>query len=272
MRQLFILMVGILLIVFFTMSYKALQNIRVDYQIKQDKSPSIQIPPVFLKMIAGEFKGLVADYALIEAASIVGKSEKITEKEWDTVGHLYKQTMALDPYFEQSYHLIQGSLPWYTKKYELTFALLNESKDHLYWDWVPGYFIGFDYFYFIKDNIKASEYLMGASTVRDAPAPLATFAARLAQESGSNEIAIYFLEMHLMKENDQDKREMLLTRLEAHKAIDIIEKGIQDYKRIFLRNPETLQVLVDENFIDRLPLNPYGRPFVYNKDNGALKF
>lgn len=272
MRKHFALLGGCILLVFYIVSYHAIQAIRADLQIKQHNTPPINIPPVFLKAVSGEFKGIVADYTLIEAASIIGKNEKITEEEWNFICQLFSQSIALDPYFEQSCHLIQGTLPWFSKRYDITISLLNECKNYRYWDWIPGYFIGFDYFYFLKDNQKASEYLMAASTVTGAPPPLATFAARLAQESGSNEIAISFLEMFLMKENDPDKRDMLQKRLDTHKALDILEKGIQAYRLAFGGNPETLQKLVKEGFIKRIPSNPYSGEFIYNNIDGTLKF
>jgi hypothetical protein len=151
MRKPVYLFFGSILTALYLLSYISLQHIRIDYHNKQSTNHSLYyIPPVVLKLIAGEFKGLFADYALIEAASIVGQTGKITEDQWDTIGHLYKQTMDLDPYFEQSYYLIQGSLPWYAKRYDLAISLLNVSKDHRYWDWQPSFFIGFDYFYFLN--------------------------------------------------------------------------------------------------------------------------
>lgn len=272
MRKYSIQIAGIIFFVFYLLSYLSFQNIRIDSKNKGYKSNSFNIPPLALKIIAGEFKGLFADYALIEAASIVGQAEKITEDQWDTIEHLYKQTIALDPYFEQSCYLIQGTLPWLAKRYEPTFALLNECKNHRYWDWHPGFFIGFDYFFFLKDNNKASEYLMGASTVYNAPPPLVTFAARLAQESGNNKTAIAFIELMLPKENDPDKRELLLKRLETHKAVDSIETAIQAYRQKVGRNPETLNALVEEGYMTNLPSNPNEKPFIYKSDDGSLRF
>jgi hypothetical protein len=118
----------------------------------------------------------------------------------------------------------------------------------------------------------ASEYLMEASSVRNAPAPLATFAARLAQEAGNNQTAMAFLQMVLMRETDPDKKEMLLTRLEAHMAVDVLEKAIRRYHERFGGYPESLDALVDAGVLDALPKNPYDKPFEYQAYTGFVKF
>ncbi|GAB6095832.1 hypothetical protein JCM14469_20850 [Desulfatiferula olefinivorans] len=272
MRRWGLVLLGLTLLGCYSLSFHALQKFRRSVQLSRSYHASVHVPPILLKAVAGEFRGLLADYTLIEAASIVGKAERITDAEWDTIGHLFRQTMALDPYFEQSCHLIQGSLAWHAKRFDLAFSLLEESKNHRYWDWIPGYFIGFDYFFFLKDNRMASEYLMEASTVRDAPAPLATFAARLAQEAGNNQTAMAFLQMVLMKETDPDKKEMLLTRLEAHMAVDVLEKALRVYHDRFGGYPARLDALVDAGVLDALPKNPYGNSFEYQGQTGFVKF
>jgi hypothetical protein len=180
--------------------------------------------------------------------------------------------ISLDPYFEQSYFLIQGTLPWYTKRCDLAVSLVGVSKKARFWDWRPSFFIGFDYFYFIKDNRLASEYLMDASSIFDAPPLLATFAARLAQESGNNQLSISFLEMMVEREYDIEKKEMLLRRIQAHKAILVIERDIQKYKSVFGKYPSSLQMLVKDGIAVGLPVNPYGKQFIYNPEDGSLKF
>lgn len=271
-NRLIALAAGVLVFLFYIASYLGLQNSRHELKTQSQASPLFSLPSVMTKAIAGEFKGLLSDYAVMEAGSMIGKRGKVTGDEWKTIERLFDHALELDPYFQQSYMLLQGTLPWYTKDYDVTIALLEKSKDHRYWDWIPGFFIGFDYFYFVKDNMKASGTLMEASSVKDAPPPLATFAARLAQQSGKNETAISFLRMMLEKEKDQDKRDMLLKRINVHLTLDILEKGITAYRGKNGRNPDKLDELVSTGILAKLPDNPYGYPFGYDPESGNLKF
>jgi hypothetical protein len=266
------LVTGVLILSFYIASFLGLQSSRHELNIQGQESPLFNLPTVMTQVIAGEFKGLLADYAVMEVGSIIGKKEKVTLEEWKTVARLFDHALELDPYFQQSYMLLQGTLPWYTKDYDVTIALLETSKDHRYWDWIPGFFIGFDYFYFVKDNLKASEHLMEASNVKDAPPALVTFGARLAQQSGKNETAISFLRTMLEKEKDQDKRDMLMKRIDVHLALDILETGITAYRNKLGKNPDKLDDLVSAGILAKLPDNPYGYPFGYDPESGNLKF
>lgn len=263
---------GLIIASFYCFSFIELQKIRETKRHQVSSATSIHIPPVLLKVIAGEFKGIFADYALLEAASIVGKKEKITQEEWDTVTSYYEQTIELDPYFEQSYHLINGTLPWNTERIDLTFLLIGKSKKHRFWDWVPGYFIGFDYFYFKKNNDKASEYLMEASQIKNAPVLLSTFAARLAQKSGKNQTAISFLKMVYEKETDDDNKDLILKRILAHSAVEELENGVQLFKDRYGEYPITLNALIDKKIMKELPKNPYMKSFIYDSFTGVVNF
>lgn len=271
-RVLLLVLLGIVLVSVHTASSIAVKSRRDEAGPGRVNVSASYLPPLMLKILAGEFKGVVADYALLEAASIVGKNEKITDEEWNAIAHLFKQTMALDPYFMQSYSLIQGTLPWQTDKYDLAVSLLNQSKDHRFWDWVPGYFIGFDYFYFIKDNATASKYLMEASQVEGAPAPLATFAARLAQRAGRSEMAVIFLKAFYEKETDEEKKEMIKERIIAHTGVYTLEKGISHYKQKFGKYPADLDELIETGLVEKIPENPYGYPFGYDPETGVVTF
>jgi tetratricopeptide (TPR) repeat protein len=261
-----------MILVFYIVSLLSFKSIDHDSRYKIQESSLFRLPVLMVKVIAGEFKGIFSDFSIMEAGSIIGKRESKSSEEWDSVAKIFGVALELDPYFQQSYMLIQGTLPWNTKNYDETFTLLNKSKDHRFWDWIPGFFIGFDYFFFLNDYEKSSEYLMGASTVNNAPPALATFAARMAQESGKNQLAISFLEMMISKEYDPVKKELLLTRIQAHKAVALIEGALQEYKLVFGEYPQDLSALIHKGFIQKLPENPYGRPFEYKSDDGSIKY
>jgi len=263
---------GFLVLVFYTFSYLGLQGARHEMKADIQASPLFNLPEHVTRVLALEFKGLMADYAVMEAGSIVGKKEKLTDAEWKAVERVLGHAISLDPYFQQTYMLLQGTVPWHTDDHEMTIDLLEKSRDHRFWDWIPGFFIGFDYFYFLKDNLKASEALMAASSVKDAPPALATFGARLAQEVGKNDTAIAFLRMMLEKEKDQEKRDMLQERLDAHLAVAVLENGLAVFHAKYGKNPERLDILVSSGVLPRLPENPYGKPFIYDNATGVIKF
>ncbi len=223
-----------------------------------------------MRAFAGEFEGIVADYILLEAATFIGSNVKPTPEDWEAISLLFKQTMVLDPHFRQTYYLIQATLPWETPKIDLTIELLTTSKQHRPWDWVPGFFIGFDYFFFLKDNLTASKYLMEASRVPDAPVLLTTFAARLAQKAGQTQTAITFLKTMYENTADEGIKKTIEERIKAFTGVLILEKGVEEFNQRFGRPPNVLEELVTRRILEKLPQNPYNKLYTY--ENGLIGF
>jgi len=255
------------LFLFFLSAYVGAYTHVLEYRIRlareSIRATAPPFPPEVMNVLAGEYKGLLSDYLLLEAAAFIGANTKPTQEDWEAVALLFKQTMALDPHFKQSYRLFQAVLPWEAEKYDLTIELLEKSKNNRPWDWVPGFFIGFDYFYFLEDNVKASEYLMEASKVPEAPMALATLAARLALKGGQTLTAIAFLRAMYEKEDDEGVKETLRVRIEALIGVWTLEQGISQFTSRFGHPPETLEELLSSGVLKEIPTNPYGNPYTY---------
>lgn len=230
------------------------------------------VPMELIGALTGEFKGLVADYLLLEAASFIGSRQSFsaTSEDWDAATLLLKQSNFLDPYFRNTYLLAQGSLPWQAKKYDDTLAILERSRKHLTWEWLPGFFLGFDHFYFLKDNLTASKKLMEASKIPDAPVYLATMGSRLAAEAGQIRAAIDFLTVMYEKTEDEQVREQLKKRILAFQGIKMLQDAVSRFKSEYSRMPDTLDELVATSIIPFLPVNPYDRP--YTLKEGKVHF
>jgi hypothetical protein len=262
-------------IILFLALYSAAKTNVSQYRMKLVQAGGIratapQLPPDVVKVLAGEFKGIFSDYLLMEAAAFIGGNKNPTPEDWESMALLFKQTLALDPHFKQSYYLMQNTLPWQTQKYDLTIELLGKSKNNRPWDWLPGFYIGFDYFYFLKDDLKASEHLMEASKVPGAPVLLANLAARLAQKAGRTYSAIVFLRAMYEKTDDENIKKDLETRIRALAGVLILENGIEQFTARFSRPPDILDDLVSKGILKEIPHNPYNKPYTYQ--NGQINF
>lgn len=243
---------------------------RIDY-VYRLHAAAIPLPAEVLHILAGEFKGMVANYLLLEAASFIGSNqEAITDEDWDAVARLLDQSSRLDPYFRQTYRLSQSTLPWEANRVKSAITILERSNKHLPWDWQPGFFIGFDYYYFLNDNLTASQKLMEASKVPGAPMPLATLASRLASRSGHTRAAIDFLVAIYENTDDDETRELLKLRITALKGVEILNTAVALFQKQFNRLPTNLEELVDSKILSDLPPNPYSRTYSFN--DGQVDF
>ncbi|MBA2880637.1 tetratricopeptide (TPR) repeat protein [Desulfosalsimonas propionicica] len=212
----------------------------------------------------------MADYLLLKGVSFLGGRHETTERDMNAIHTLFKQSLALDPYFLQTCYFTQAYLAWHGEKYKDAIELLKISNNHRSWDWQPAFFIGFDYHYFLNDNIKASKYLMEAAKKPGASPFLANLAARLSQKGGQTEAAIAFLKSMRLQTKDELVKEQLNKRIKALEEVKILEKGIARYKEKFSRPPQSLDDLVNSGILSGLPENPYGKRFVFK--DGEIEF
>jgi len=269
-KELHILVV--LLLVFFALFCIAQSRVidsRADlnYRLQVSAAP---IPPMLLKALGGEFKGLLANYFFLEAATFVGGNTAVSDKEWAAVARLLEQSSVLDPYFKQTYSFAQGVLPWHAERVDQTMVILERSREHRTWDWLPGFFMGFNHFYFSKDYDAASQALMAASRVPDAPPALATWAARLASQAGQYQTALEFLEGMYESTEDENQKDMIKERIVAVQGAYVLQQAVDRFRDQYGSYPISLDELIDRDILSEIPFNPYLRPYALN--DGIVEF
>jgi tetratricopeptide (TPR) repeat protein len=136
-------------------------------------------------------------------------------------------------------------------------------------DYRPHFFLWYNYFSYLNDPEKAGEHLQKAARIPGSPPYFSTLAARMDLYAGKIYAAVIFLEETLKETSDPAMRHFLSMRLEAMKRIGFLEYKIQDYRKRFLKNPQTLQDLVDSGVITKIPTDPYGGEF-YIMENGRV--
>ncbi len=150
--------------------------------------------------------------------------------------------------------------------------ILEIFKKHRDWDWQPGFYIGFDYFYFLKDNLTASKYLMEAAKMPYAGSLLGLLGARLSQRGGDTMVSIAFLKSMYASTENKAAKEEIERRIEALKGVLKLEKGIARFVSAYGQKPETLDQLVEAGIVERLPENPCRPDKAYIYEDGKIEF
>jgi hypothetical protein len=239
------------------------QEIRTSIRYQNQISAPL-LPVTVLKIIAGEFKGAVADYLLLEIGAFIDAGDERSDADWDRVTFHFGQCMALDPYFEQTYRMVQAFLPW-REKTEAANALLEKAARNRPWDWYPRFYIGFNYFNFLKDYAKASENIIAASKYENAPSILATLGARLAQKSGQTLAALAFLKsMEHNPDYDEAAKQLIAVRIKVIEGALRLEKAVAAYRQRFGHDIHSLQDLVTSGILKELPQHAESRAYTYS--------
>ncbi len=275
MKRLNTILLGLLLAfsVFANMvSHGYVKERRSDLAFKYE-SPDSGVPTALIQILSGEFRDLMADYLLLEVGSFIGSNQKLSREDYLGIHRALKQILELDPYFKQAYLYAQGVLPWAGHLPEKAIELLEVSRAHRTWDWRPGHYAGFDYYYFLNDFGAASNVFLETAKIKDAPVLMAVLGARFALKDRRTESALVLLKTML-----QDKAMPPLTRSEiedrvtALSGVLALEKAIDLYKRQSGAYPPSLETLLETGLISEMPVNPYDKHYFYDAPTGRVNF
>lgn len=243
------------------------QATSVRYAQPLDAAPSFVLPPEVLKLASLEFDGLASDYLYLRALVFWGEALersapiKLKKREWESFYADLVASTDLDPYFLDPYIFAQGIMTWDGKMYSEVNTLLEKGGRYRDWDWLLPFYRGFNYFYFLNDNVRASEVLMEAAQRPDAIPILASLATRLAVKGGRTESSILFLRQMLAQEEDEALREEFALRLAALEGVLVLERAIDIYQAHHGRVPASLDALVEADLLGKIPPDPYGGRF-----------
>jgi len=243
-----------------------LGRVQVSRQGLLKESAEIQpLPAGVFKLIALDYRDVVADFVFSRVLSFYGgklnRRESIDEETYRVIYNRLDIASELDPHFVDPYFLGEAVLAWAAGMPTEANALLDRGRRARTDDWNIPFFMGFNAFYFLHDNVRAAEYLMESSH-RPASSPLVgLLAARLASKSGETETAIGFLEQMLTQTEDQSTREGLQRRIGALRGVAILEQAVKDYRAQFGRVPSVPEDLVRAGMLHEIPPDPYGGTF-----------
>jgi tetratricopeptide (TPR) repeat protein len=264
---------GILvLIAGFLLASQKVHEYRNNRPAEQLRAEALRVDPTLLKIVSGEFKGLMADYLDLKAAVFKGGARKVTDEDWLAMATLFRQSIELDPFFFHTAYYAQGFMAWRKGMHQKAIDILTIHADHRFWYWEPKFYLGFDYFYYLKDDETGVRYMREAAELDGAPALVPRLAARLMQRGGHTLAAIDFLRSMLENAKDETIKENLVRRLKAHLGVYQLEKARDAYQKREGSLPSSLDELVEKGFMDRIPENTMAETYYYDPQTGEISF
>lgn len=231
-------------------------------QVRTSIPAGYTIPSQFSRILALGNQGVLSDFLFLKISTFIGgrsgSGELLSENDWQFVTESLNVVTDLDPYFADPYVLAEGLLAWDAGMPEEANLLLIKGMKYRTWDWRLPFYVGFNYFYFLKDYEAASGFIMSASKLPGSPAYLATLGARLAYYGGKSKIALLFLKEMLAGTDDAMLKKRLNMRLLALERAVLIEEALDKFKAQEGRTPNKLSELVSTGYLIILPPDPYG--------------
>lgn len=180
--------------------------------------------------------------------------------DYMSMSRLLHGAVKLDPYNMDAYYFAQGFLTWDVKQYKLANDLLDYGMKYRTWDWQLPFFAGFNSAFFLKDYAAAATYYRKAGELSGSDLSR-LLAGRYMQEAGQTDLAISYLSTMAKGEKNPALRKSYLLRLEAFKAVRLLEKARDTYREATGSMPATVEQLLQSGILKSLPVDPYGGTF-----------
>ena len=265
MNRQFILIV--FLIVATTTCFLFQKNLAKEREIfLKDNDMGYVLPSKIAGPLSLEFSGIVSDFLFLKVSTFMGtkfiQNEKFEKKQADIIYDAIDILTDLDPWFWDAYLLADTALTWEFGRIDLANKLLFKAREHRTNDFQVPYHIGFNYFYFLKDNANGAKYLLEAARLPKAPGYLSALATRLSMYQNQYKPAILFLNDIIQTTQNPALRKQFERRLQTLIIMDTFEKKVQEFKTTFGRFPDRLSDLVDKGLVESIPDDPYGGKFI----------
>lgn len=263
-----LMVTGLALVVYWGV-YNFVSSQRIEFL---DQTPVLySIPSSFTAPAALEFKGVVANYLFLKVMTNTGdelsQKKKITEEMVDYVVESVETITDLDPKFWDPYLFSSLMLAWNFNEPEKANAILTKAEINLPNDYRPSYFKGFNFYYFLKDNEKAAEYMIKASKLPGSPSYLPYLATRLSVYSAEHKTAAAFLDQMIKTTRNEAIVRQLKMRLDTVGHLVILEKYVMEYKEMLGLFPKHLEDLVTSGFLKEIPKDPHGGKYLIMNNN-----
>ncbi len=224
----------------------------------------------FYRAILGEFRWFMGDYLSFKSIIYYGgnvdkiKQGKFKDVEFYNLFETIQTSILLNPYNEDAYYFAQAAFTWNIGHAKDVNRLLKYVAKYRTWDFLPPFFIGFNYAYFLKDYDKAAVYYKKASAISHSEL-FTNLAARYFYEGGRTELGISYLKMMIKITRKKSVKKVYEIRLKALDAIYKIEQAIKKYEHKYHKKPQSIKELLNAGFLDEIPKDPYGGKFYIDK-------
>ena len=245
----------------------------LSFQLQKERDSFFQayfvnyaLPSKLIGPMALEFKGPASDFLLLKLMTFIGgefhELKASRKQHYNYIKQALETITDLDPYFWDAYLFAEALLAWDAGDYRAANDLLLKGRKYRPNDYRLPYYLGFNHYYFLKDNKNGARFLMEASRLPGSPSLLATLAARLSAYDSDYQIGILFLKEMLRSTTDDRIIRRFKARLQVLESLDMLEKKVALYEKIYRKKPSSLDQLVVAGLIKKIPEDPYGGEFI----------
>lgn len=234
----------------------AVQSIGMRPRPVEPESFAVALPPELQVGLSLGDRYLAANISSFRA--IVLNTNRPDATTMHVLAKVQRGVSILNPAHEDNYYTAQALLPWAGEVDDNAF-IQQRAMDSRTWDWLPGFFYAFNFYYFKQDYVKAGEVL--AETAQRDPQnreALLAVAARWQEKGKDLDAAISFVQGMYAANKNKQLKQTLLQRLDRLKGLKALREAAALYKQKYGQPVSSLSDLVKAGLLTRLPEDPFG--------------
>jgi len=268
MKRLLCLVVGLLLLVPSLLSLTALRKAAPPPE-RLGVKPSFEAT-YFTSL---EYRYLLSELLFYDAVFYYGSMlERPKERpDYWMIAKYIDSATRLNAYNIDAYYFGQAVLTWDAGMAKDMNVILERGAQRRTWDFYLPFFLGFNYAYFLQDYQKAAHYMELSAKLNPRMTFLPNYVGRLYYEANKTEQAIQYLKVIYEGTFNQAVRKGLLMRISALESIQFLEGAVQKFEKQTGHPPAELNELVRAGILKKLPPDPYGGTFYYDRSDGRIK-
>lgn len=178
--------------------------------------------PKVAKLASLGFEAALADYYWLRAVQIVGATRQDPSAHAKILGQMIDVVTTLDPWVDHPYRFAAIWLNDSPESVRKANELLRRGIEHHPDEWRNYFYLGFNHFFYLSENVEAADALDRGARLPGAPSYLPRLAARLRSSGESLEAAAVFLSQLARDTEDEELRSNYLAALDEieieHKA------------------------------------------------------
>ena len=227
----------------------------------------------YLRVAVLGYEQVVADLLWIQAIQAMGE-RTVTEEAGHWIYRALDVITTLDPKFVRVYEAGGIALVTLVVLVEESNRILEKGIQYNPDVWTLPFLLGFNYYFELRDDAKAADYIARASRLAGAPEYLAGFATRLYVSAREPQVAIDFLAQMYEQTTDENVKGVLERRLKevvVERDLQLLEEAISRYRELYKRPPERLEELVGPGLLRALPREPFGGRYLYDRQTQTVR-
>ena len=229
------------------------------------------IPPARVVRIASlGHPTLAGNLYWLRAVQYVG-DPRANERGWEHLYPLLDLVTDLDPGHGYAYQ-VGGVILGTARRVAESNALLEKGIRALPTRYILPLLRAFNAFYYQDDYTAAGRFAEIAARTPGAPRHVSAEALAFLVKGNRAELAVAFLEQMVAEATDPETRAALqreLKQARLERDAQVLDSALERYRERYGLTPFTLQLLVVEGLVARIPPDPFGGVFVVGADGRA---